>query len=57
MKKSRKAILCHIAAAACFGMVSYGHLYRGRMGLGWIFAIIAVMQAVLAVTGLMPSRG
>ncbi|MDD6050569.1 MAG: hypothetical protein PUC00_04785 [Clostridiales bacterium] len=56
MKKSRKAILCHIAAAVCFGMVSYGHLYRGRMGLGWIFAIIAAMQVVLAVTGLMPSR-
>lgn len=56
MKKSRKAILCHIAAAVCFGMVSYGHLYRGRMSLGWIFAIIAAMQVVLAVTGLMPSR-
>lgn len=56
MKKSRKAILCHIAAAVCFGMVSYGHLYRGRMSLGWIFAIIAAMQMVLAVTGLMPSR-
>ena len=56
MKKSRKAVLCHIAAAICFGMVSYGHLYCGRMSLGWIFAIIAISQAVLAVMRLMPSK-
>ena len=56
MKKSRKDVLCHIAAAICFGMVSYGHLYRGRMSLGWIFAIIAISQAVLAVMRLMPSK-
>ena len=40
---------CSIVAAICFGIVSYGHFYRGRMELGWIFAILTAAQLVLAV--------
>ena len=43
------AVGCSIVAAICFGIVSYGHFYRGRMELGWIFAILAIAQLALAV--------
>lgn len=48
MKKNPKVIIgCNITAAVCFGIVSYGHFYRGRMELGWIFAILMAAQLVL----------
>ena len=50
MKKSRRiAVGCSIAAAIFFGIASYGHFYRGRMELGWVFAILAIAQLALAV--------
>ena len=43
MKKNSKVVIwCGIVAAVCFGIVSYGHLYRGRMELGKTFAIRSV---------------
>ena len=50
MKKNAKVVIgCSIVAAICFGIVSYGHFYRGRMGLGWLFAVLTVAQLALAV--------
>ena len=49
-KKKRIVVGCGIVAAVCFGIVSYGHFYRGRMALGWTFAILTVAQLALAVT-------
>ena len=50
MKKNAKVVIgCSIVAAVCFGIVSYGHFYRGRMGLGWVFAVLTVAQLALAV--------
>ena len=48
-RKKRIVIGCSIAAAICFGIVSYGHFYRGRMALGWIFAILTASQLVIAL--------
>ena len=48
-KKKRIAIGCSIVAAIGFGIVSYGHFYRGRMELGWTFAVLTVTQLALAV--------
>lgn len=48
-KNSKIVIGCSIVAAICFGIVSYGHFYRGRMELGWIFAILTAAQLVLTV--------
>lgn len=45
-----------IAAAVCFGIVSYGHFYRGRIGFGWVFAILMVAQFVLAMTNYILSK-
>lgn len=39
---------CSIVAAICFGIVSYGHFYRGRMGLGWLFVVLTLAQLMLA---------
>lgn len=51
MKKNKKVVIgCNIIAAVCFGIVSYGHFYRGRMGFGWVFAILTIAQLVLALT-------
>ncbi|MGM9649840.1 MAG: hypothetical protein ACI3XY_07765 [Butyricicoccaceae bacterium] len=51
MKKNRKkASVCSTVAAICFGIVSYGHFYRGRMELGWVFALLTIAQLALAVT-------
>ena len=40
---------CSIVAAICFGIVSYGHFYRGRMELGWTFAVLTAAQLAIAV--------
>ena len=48
-RNSKVAIGCGIVAAIGFGIVSYGHFYRGRMELGWIFAILTAAQLALAV--------
>lgn len=50
MKRNRNiAVVCSIAAAICFGIVSYGHFYRGRMELGWVFALLTIAQLALAL--------
>ena len=49
-KKKTVAVGCSIVSAVCFGIVSYGHFYRGHMTLGWIFAILTAAQLALAVT-------
>ena len=57
MKKSKRIVIgCSIAAAIGFGIVSYGHFYRGRMALGWTFAIPAAVQLALAVTNVRLSK-
>ena len=57
MKKNGKVVIgCSIVAAICFGIVSYGHFYRGRMELGWVFAILTAAQVVLAVMNYMISK-
>ncbi len=57
MKKNKKAVIvCNIVAAVCFGIVSYGHFYRGRIGFGWIFAILTVAQLALAVMNCIVSK-
>lgn len=48
-KKKRIAIRCSIVAAICFGIVSYGHFYRGRIELGWTFAILTAAQLAIAL--------
>ncbi|MGM9653051.1 MAG: hypothetical protein ACI3XP_05375 [Eubacteriales bacterium] len=48
-RNSKIVIGCSIVAAICFGIVSYGNFYRGRMALGWTFAILTAAQLVLAV--------
>ena len=48
-RKKRIVIGCSIVAAICFGIVSYGHFYRGRMELGWTFAVLTAAQLVLAM--------
>ncbi|MGN0250221.1 MAG: hypothetical protein ACI4EH_02490 [Oliverpabstia sp.] len=56
-KKNGKVVIgCSIVAAICFGIVSYGHFYRGRMALGWTFAILTATQVVLAVTNYIISK-
>ena len=50
MKRNRNiAVVCSIAPAICFGIVSYGHFYRGRMELGWVFALLTIAQLALAL--------
>lgn len=57
MKRNKKVVIgCCIAAAICFGIVSYGHFYRGRMALGWIFAILTAAQLGLAVMNYVISK-
>lgn len=55
-KNSKIVIGCSIVAAICFGIVSYGHFYRGRMALGWIFAILTAAQLALAVVNCILSK-
>ena len=49
MRKNKKVVVgCNIVAAICFGIVSYGHFYRGRLELGCIFALLTIAQLALA---------
>ena len=51
MERTKRIVIgCSIVAATGFGIVSYGHFYRGRMALGWTFAILTAAQLALAVT-------
>lgn len=57
MKKNKKVVIgCSIVAAICFGIVSYGHFYRGRVELGWVFAILTAAQLALALMNLNLSK-
>ena len=57
MKKNKRvAIGCNITAAVCFGIVSYGHFYRVRIGFGWIFALLTIAQLALALTNYCSGR-
>ena len=57
MKKNKKAVIvCSIVAAICFGIVSYGHFYRGRIAFGWTFAILTILQLAPAVTNYIISK-
>lgn len=47
---------CSIVAAVCFGIVSYGHFYRGRMALGWVFALLTIAQLILALMNYIISK-
>ena len=50
MKRNKKVVIgCSIVAAICFGIVSYGHFYRGRIELGWTFAVLTAAQLALAM--------
>ena len=50
MKRNKRIVIgCSIVAAICFGIVSYGHFYRGWMELGWAFAILTAAQLAIAV--------
>ncbi len=56
-KREGKIVIgCSIIAAVCFGIVSYGHFYRGRIELGWTFAILTAVQLVLAVMNYIISK-
>lgn len=55
-RNSKVAIGCGIIAAIGFGIVSYGHFYRGRMELGWTFAILTAAQLALAVMNVRLSK-
>lgn len=49
MKKNYKFVMCcNIIAGICFGIVSYGYFYRVRMVSGVLFAVLAVLQAIMA---------
>ena len=50
MKRNKRIVIgCSIVAAICFGIVSYGHFYRGRIELGRTFAVLTAVQLALAV--------
>ena len=48
-KKQKVTIICDIIAMICFGIVTYGHFYRGRILFGCIFGLLTIAQLVLAV--------
>lgn len=57
MKKNGKVVIgCSIVATVCFGIVSYVSFYRGRMELGWLFAVLTVAQLALAVMNYIISK-
>lgn len=57
MKRNKRiAVGCSIVAAIGFGIVSYGHFYRGRMALGWVFAILTAAQLVLELMNYILSK-
>ena len=47
-RNGKKVIACSVIGAICFGIVSYGNFYRGRIGLGVIFLVLTIAQLVLA---------
>ena len=50
MKRNKRIVIgCSIVAAIGFGIVSYGHFYRGRIELGWTFSILTAAQLALAM--------
>ena len=56
-KKNGKVVIgCSIVAAVCFGIVSYCHFYRGRMELGWTFAVLTAVQLALALMNVRLSK-
>ena len=57
MERNKRIVIgCSIVSAICFGIVSYGHFYRGRMELGWTFAILTAAQLALAVMNVRLSK-
>ena len=57
MKRNKRIVIgCSIVAAICFGTVSYGHFYRGRIERGWSFAVLKADQLALAVMNYILSR-
>ena len=55
-RNSKVAIGCGIIAAIGFGIVSYGHFYRGRMELGCLFAFLTIAQLALWHGGITPGQ-
>lgn len=55
-RNSKKVIVCSVIATICFGIVSYGHFYRGRIGLGVLFLVLTFAQLVLAVINCIISK-
>ncbi len=56
-RNGKKVIVCSVIGAICFGIVSYGHFYRGRIGLGVVlFLVLTFAQLVLAVMNCITSR-
>lgn len=55
-RNGKKVIVCSVISAICFGIVSYGHFYRGRIGLGVLFLVLTFAQLVLAVMNCITSR-
>ncbi|MGN0734866.1 MAG: hypothetical protein ACI4LP_03510 [Anaerovoracaceae bacterium] len=55
-KRGKIVLVCSIVAAIAFGIASYVLFLRGRMKLGWIFAILTVAQLVLAVMNCIISK-
>ena len=57
MKRNKRIVIgCSIVAAVGFGIVSYGHFYRGRMELGWTFAVLTAAQLAIAVMNVRLSK-
>lgn len=53
MKQSKKIItVCSMVAAICFGICSFGSFFSERTAFGWIYALLAVAQLMLAVANL-----
>lgn len=55
-RNGKKVIVCSVIGAICFGIVSYGHFYRGRIGLGVTFLVLTIAQLVLAVMNCIISK-
>ena len=45
-----------VVTGLCFGIVSYCHFYRGRMELGWTFAVLTAVQLALALMNVRLSK-
>lgn len=57
MKRNKNVVIgCSIAAAICFGIGSCVNFYRGRLELGWVFAILTIAQLVLALMNCILSK-